>query len=70
MHILSFVLTSLCLMLTVAPTMAKDQKGQKPMDSQAMMELWKQATTPGEPHKLFATLAGSWTTATKTKGVD
>ncbi|NJN69073.1 MAG: DUF1579 domain-containing protein [Nitrospira sp.] len=45
--------------------MAKDKKSEKPMDPQAMMELWKQAATPGEPHKLFATLAGSWTTTTK-----
>ncbi|MDR4463062.1 MAG: DUF1579 domain-containing protein [Nitrospira sp.] len=30
-----------------------------------MMELWKQAATPGEPHKQFATLTGSWTTQTK-----
>ena len=65
MQRLSFALTSLCLILTVAPAWAKDQKGQKPMDPQAMMELWKQAATPGEPHKLFATLAGSWTTTTK-----
>lgn len=65
MQILSFVLTSLCIMLTISPALAKDQKGQKPMDPQAMMELWKQAATPGEPHKLFATLAGSWITATK-----
>lgn len=65
MQRLSFTLTSLCFILTVASAWAKDQKGQKPMDPQAMMELWKQAATPGEPHKLFATLAGSWTTATK-----
>jgi Protein of unknown function (DUF1579) len=64
-QILSFMLTSLCFMLTVAPAMAKDQRAQKPMDQQAMMELWKQAATPGEPHKLFATLVGSWTTTTK-----
>jgi hypothetical protein len=30
-----------------------------------MMELYKQLATPGEPHKLFASLAGSWTTTTK-----
>ncbi len=65
MQRLSFALTSLCLILTVAPAWAKDQKGQKPNDPQAMMELWKQAATPGEPHKLFATLVGTWTTTTK-----
>ena len=65
MHILSFMLTSLCILLTVSPALAKDMKGQKPTDPLAMMELWKQAAMPGEPHKLFATLVGSWTTTTK-----
>lgn len=54
-----------CAMCIVSPALAKDKKGGKPMDKEAMMELWKQLGTPGEPHKLFATLAGSWTTATK-----
>jgi hypothetical protein len=45
--------------------MAKDKKSEKPMDQQAMMELWKKMAMPGEPHKLFATLAGSWTTTSK-----
>jgi hypothetical protein len=35
------------------------------MDPQAMMEVWKKLGQPGEPHKLFAGLAGSWTTQTK-----
>jgi hypothetical protein len=52
-------------MLTVSPVLAKEKKHQKPMDKEAMMELWKQLGTPGEPHKLFATLAGSWATTTK-----
>ena len=65
MRISSLVLASLCFMLTVSPAMAKDQKGQKPVNPLAMMELWKQAAMPGEPHKLFATLAGSWITTTK-----
>jgi hypothetical protein len=52
-------------MLTVSPALAKEKKQHKPMDQQAMMELWKQAATPGEPHQLFATLAGRWTTTTK-----
>jgi hypothetical protein len=65
MRILSLALTSLCIMLAISPALAKDKKGQKQMDLQAMMELWKQASTPGEPHKLFGTLAGSWTTQTK-----
>jgi len=65
MRIISLTVITLCLMLIVSPVLAKEKKHEKPMDPQAMMELWKQAATPGEPHKLFATLAGSWTTTTK-----
>ena len=45
--------------------MAKDKKPEKQMDPQAMMEMYAKLATPGEPHKLFASLAGSWTTKTK-----
>jgi len=55
----------LALALIASPVMAKEKKHDKPMDEKAMMELWKQAATPGEQHKLFATLTGSWTTQTK-----
>ncbi len=58
-------LTCLALLLLGSPVMAKEKKQTKQMDQQAMMEVWKQMATPGEPHKLFATLAGSWTTTTK-----
>ncbi|MGQ0667349.1 MAG: DUF1579 family protein, partial [Nitrospiraceae bacterium] len=65
MRLIYLAVATLCLMLTVSTALAKEKKQQKPMDQQAMMELWKQAATPGEPHKLFATLAGTWTTTTK-----
>lgn len=65
MRFTHLVVTTLCVMLTVTPVLAKDKKAEKPMDPQAMMELWKKLGTPGEPHKLFAGLAGSWTTTTK-----
>ena len=65
MRFTSLTATCLCVVLAAVPALAKDKKQHKPMDQQAMMELWKQAATPGEPHKLFATLAGSWTTTTK-----
>jgi Protein of unknown function (DUF1579) len=65
MRRITLAVTTLCLMLTVSPVLAKDKKGEKQMDPQAMMELWKKLATPGEPHKLFAGLAGSWTTTTK-----
>ena len=58
-------LTCLTLALLASPVLAKEKKHQKQMDPQAMMEVWKQMATPGEPHKLFATLAGSWTTTNK-----
>ena len=55
----------LCLVLAASVTMAKDKKHEKQMDQQAEMEAYMKLATPGEPHKLFATLAGSWTTTTK-----
>ncbi len=58
-------LTCLALALIVSPALAKEKKHEKQMDPQAMMEVWKQLAMPGEPHKLFASLAGSWTTTTK-----
>ncbi len=61
----SLAISTLCLTLTVSPAWAKDKKVQKPMDPQAMMEEYKKLATPGEPHKLYASLAGSWTTNTK-----
>jgi len=45
--------------------LAKEKKHEKPMDPQAMMEVWKKMAMPSEPHKLFAGLAGSWATTTK-----
>ena len=65
MRFLSLTVTTLCVTLLVSPALAKEKKHQQPMDEKAMMELWKQAATPGEPHKLFASLAGNWTTTTK-----
>lgn len=66
MRFISLAVTALCITLTVSPGFAKDQKNhEKPMDQHEMMELWKQAAMPGEPHKLFAGLAGHWTTQTK-----
>lgn len=58
-------LTCLALVVTASPLMAKDKKPEKQMDPQAMMEMYQKLATPGEPHKLFASLAGSWTTTTK-----
>ena len=57
-------LTCLVLFVLASPAIAKDKKHEKQMDPQAMMEVYQKLATPGEPHKLFATLAGSWTTKT------
>ena len=59
------ILVALFVISLASPLMAKDKKSEKPMDQQAMMELWKKMAMPGEPHKQFATLAGSWTTTSK-----
>lgn len=61
----TLAVSTLCITLSVSPVLAKEKKHEKPMDEKAMMELWKQAATPGEPHKQFAALVGSWTTQTK-----
>lgn len=55
----------LCLVLVATAGFAKGKKAQKPMDPQAMMELYQQLAQPGEPHRQLASLAGSWTTKTK-----
>ncbi len=65
MRSVSLAVITMCVMLTVSPVLAKDKKAEKPMDKEAMMEMWKKLAVPGEPHKLFASLAGSWTTTTK-----
>jgi hypothetical protein len=54
-----------CMVMITVPAFAKDKKPEKHMDPQAMMEMYQKLATPGEPHKLFASLAGSWTTQTK-----
>ena len=65
MRFIYLAVTTLCVTLNVATALAKDKKSEKQMDPQAMMETYKKLATPGEPHKLFASLAGSWTTKTK-----
>ncbi len=45
--------------------MAKQKKQKGKMDMQAMMEVYKKVGTPGTPHKVLASLAGSWDTKTR-----
>lgn len=61
----TLAVSTLCITLSISPVLAKEKTHEKPLDEKAMMKLWKQAATPGEPHKQFAALAGSWTTQTK-----
>ena len=65
MRLTLITLTCLCLVVSASLVVAKEKKQEKQMDPQAMVEMWKKLGTPGEPHKLFASLAGSWTTQTK-----
>jgi len=65
MRLMIVPLTCIALFVLASPVIAKDKKHDKQMDPQAMMETYQKLATPGEPHKLFATLAGSWATKTK-----
>ncbi len=65
MRFIHLTVAGLCAALTVSVAVAKDKKAEKQMDPQAMMEAYTKLATPGEPHKQFASLAGSWTTKTK-----
>jgi hypothetical protein len=65
MRLRHLAVAGLCVVLTVSAAMAKDKKAGKQMDMQAQMEAYEKLGTPGEPHKLLASLAGSWTTQSK-----
>jgi Protein of unknown function (DUF1579) len=66
MRYLNLTLSSLCIVLFTSVAIAKEKHAaHKPMDPQAMMDMYRKLATPGEPHKLFASLAGSWTTKNK-----
>ncbi|MGZ4955382.1 MAG: DUF1579 domain-containing protein [Methylobacter sp.] len=65
MRYAQLTLMSLCIVLTASVAMAKDNKAEKSMDPQAMMEVYTKLAAPGEQHKQLASLAGSWTTKTK-----
>lgn len=40
--------------------MARESAQKKTMDMQSMMEIYRELATPGDPHKLLAGMAGSW----------
>jgi hypothetical protein len=55
----------LALVIAAAPVLAKEKKSNHAVDSQAAMETYKKLAMPGEQHQVLASLAGSWTTRTK-----
>lgn len=61
----SFIFILPLLFFATSPAPAKEHKHAQHMDHQAIMEMYQKLATPGEPHKLFASLEGSWTTKTK-----
>ena len=65
MRHLQLTLAGLSVVLVASVAVAKEKKAEKPMEPQAMMEVYAKLATPGEPHRQFASLAGSWTTKTK-----
>jgi len=64
MRITHFTLIGLCLVMSVSVAMAKEKQPAQ-MDMQAMMDTYKKLAIPGEPHKQLTSLAGTWTTKTK-----
>src|SRR6476660_4328991 len=65
MRFIHLAVITLCVMLTASTTLAKEKKSEKKADPQAMMEMYKKLGAPGEPHQLFTSLVGGWTTHTK-----
>jgi hypothetical protein len=56
------VLGSLALVAVVPPALAQDRppSGGMSKEQQAMMEAMQKASTPGENHKLLASMVGDW----------
>lgn len=65
MRYLQFTLFIVFSLLMTMGVLANDPKNDKPMSHEEMMEVYTKLATPGEPHKLFTSLTGSWTTKTK-----
>lgn len=65
MHLRYVAIASLALLVLAFPAVADDKRPHAQMDREAMMEAHIKLAAPGEPHKLFSSLAGSWTTKMK-----
>ncbi|PQJ10227.1 hypothetical protein CJD36_016185 [Flavipsychrobacter stenotrophus] len=49
---------------TVAATPAKEETKAPPMDSAAKMKAWMDYATPGDMHKMLASMSGKWSAET------
>src|SRR4030042_701923 len=49
----------------VKPVMEKEKGQEAKKDTQAMMEVYTKLAIPGAPHKVLASLAGTWITKTR-----
>jgi uncharacterized protein DUF1579 len=64
MRFVSTTFICACITMTACLAMAEEKKMTQ-ADMQAMMETYQKLATPGEPHKQLASMAGSWSTKTK-----
>ena len=65
MRYMQFALIMISGLLLIPTAGADDKHVHKPMDSQEMIAAYTKLAIPGEPHRLFASLAGNWATKTK-----
>ncbi|GKS68114.1 hypothetical protein W03_01180 [Nitrosomonas sp. PY1] len=65
MRYMQFTLVIFCALLFTSTVIADDKSAHKPMDMQEMIAAYEKLATPGEPHKLLGSLAGSWTAKTR-----
>ena len=59
-----FRLIVMTAVLAVVAGTALAQEGET-VDEAAMMAAWQKAATPGEPHQMLASLAGTWNVSSK-----
>ena len=67
MFLRKFVLSTLCLIIACSFAMTEEKKAEPSQaeQMQKMMEMYTKLATPGPQHKQMASLAGSWTTKSK-----
>jgi hypothetical protein len=65
MRYIQLIFITFSTLFLISMAIADDKHAHKSADPQEMMAIYEKLAVPGEPHKLFASLAGSWTTKTK-----